>query len=236
MDINSDLLDPEQPRKKALVDALGGDAPGGMPGTPGNANTGIGGVPDVSAVAAPLQADAPAPVAAKPDYTKAGQYANYSAYDQQKMARPWDQMSEKYKIGTVLSNFDPKQGLTPDVIAALNGANIHGAKFSGSGDKLTVDNAGGYDRFGQGGMSDVNIGFKGGNGQWGAWTDPNLQPEQPQAAPQQSGGGGMFAGSSISPMLQGDAQSNIQAALQNVGGLAGGSRIQELIKALGGGI
>jgi hypothetical protein len=44
-----------------------------------------------------------------------------------------------------------------------------------------------------------------------------------------------FAGSTVAPMLQADAQSNIQQALQNIGGLSNTSRLQQLIAALSGG-
>lgn len=229
-----DMLNDDQPRKKALVDALGGapDAPLGMPGSAANPNTGFAGGMDAPKLDQPIAAAPAAPSPSKPDYTKTGQFANYGAYASEKMARPWDQMTEKYKIGTVLSHFDPRQGLTPEVIQALNDANIHGAKFSAAGaDKLNVENAGGWDRFGSGGIGDVIEGFKTGNGKWGAWADPNLEPETNVEMPQD--GRPSFAGSTISPMLQGNAQTGIHDALAQVGGLAGSSRIQELIKALG---
>jgi hypothetical protein len=54
----------------------------------------------------------------------------------------------------------------------------------------------------------------------------------PQAA---MGGGGMFGGSGLSSMLQGDASAGIQQALQNIGGLNDNSRLQQLIAALSGG-
>jgi hypothetical protein len=216
-----DLDNDPQARKKSLIEGLAGApvAPGIASGE-GAPNAGPPPVLDQ-----PLPAAAPA----APDYTKVGQYTS-NAYDPQKFTQPWDQRSEKYQIGTVLSNFDPKQGLTPDVIAALNGANIHGAKFSGAGDKLNVDNAGGYDRFGTGGTADVVQGLKGGNGTWGAWhmDDPNASPQGPAQ------GGGMFAGSSISPLLQGNAQDNIQGAMQNISGLADSDKLQQLIAQLGG--
>lgn len=140
----------------------------------------------------PGPSDLTTPVAAKPDYKKFGKYANYGAYDQEKAQRPWEDMSEKYKIGAVLSNFDPTKGLTPEVIEALNSANIFGAKFGMDGeDKLNVIDTGGHERFGSGGIGDVIEGFKTGNGKWGAWADPNLQPEVQAEMPGQGGGGGI---------------------------------------------
>ena len=178
------------------------------------------GMPPASGVPSPDAAAVPAPI----DYTKPGKYTS-TAYDAKKMMLPWEQMSEKYKIGTVLSNFDPSKGLTPDVIDALNNANIFGAKFSGAGDKLTVDNVAGYDRFGKGGTSDVNIGFKTGNGTWGAWTDPNLPGNQvPVGGGAATAAGGLLSGNpldviraEIAKLMGGNAKPNLQALLAQFG-------------------
>jgi hypothetical protein len=138
---------------------------------------------------------------AAPDYTKLGKYSGqmgaWSEADptkpgNEKFARPWDDRSERYQMMSVLSNFDPTKGITPEVLDALNKANIHGAKFSGQGDKLTVDNAGNWARFGKGGTGDIITGLKSGHGTWAPWSDPNL--EEAQGA--QGGGGPM------SPPLQ----------------------------------
>lgn len=82
-----------------------------------------------------------------------------------------------------------------------------------------------------GGTGDVDVikGLKaGGEGwQWGALGGPQAQAAAPS-------GGGMpsFSGSTISPMLQSDAQANIQQALS---GLQQPGLLQQLIAALGGG-
>jgi hypothetical protein len=220
---------------KALIDKLGGTQTATAPGL--QADAPAGGIPGIEVNGGGINGAGlpPGPTGplATTDYTQLGKYANkMGAYNSDKFNVPWDQRSEKYQIGTVLSNFDPNQGLTPDAIAALNAANIHGAKFSGSGDKLTVDNAGGYDRFGKGGTADIIGGFKNPNQDhgWGAWfVDDQGQPQQ---GPQ--GGSGMpsFGGSNINGMLQSDAQGNIQqalAAIQQPG------MLQQLIAALGGG-
>jgi hypothetical protein len=182
----------------------------------------------------PMQADAPMAPAA-PNYKQTGQYLG-NRFKNEKSQRPWEDQSERYQIGTVLSNFDPKQGITADLIAALNGADIHGAKFSGSGDKLTVENAGGWDRFGTGGTDDIIGNFKSGNGEWAAWTSPEGQAKQrainaqrrgqlpAQAAPQAGLGG-------INGMLQGNAVGNIQQALSSI---QEPGMLQQLIAALGG--
>lgn len=226
----------EQYNKKALMNAFGveeddplnADTPLLMPGEPDQP---IDPMPKVEMPGPTAEAS---PVAAAPDYRKTGKYAS-SAYDAAKLARPWEEQSEKYRIGNVLSNFDPSQGLTPEVIAALNAADIYGAKFSGFGDKLTVDNAGGWDRFGKGGTSDVNIGFKTGKGTWGAWTDPNLPQNQEGAGLGPMGGMNGLAGaqSNLNGLMKGDFQSAIQAALAKLTGDA--PNLQALLAQLGGG-
>jgi hypothetical protein len=170
-----------------------------------------------------------------PNYKQTGQYLG-NRFKNEKSQRPWEDQSERYQIGTVLSNFDPKQGITADLIAALNGADIHGATFSGQGDKLTVNNTGGWDRFGTGGTDDIIGNFKSGQGEWAAWTSPEGQAKQrainaqrrgqlpPQAAPQAQLGG-------INGMLQGNATGNIQQALSSI---QEPGMLQQLIAALGG--
>jgi hypothetical protein len=140
-------------------------------------------------------AGTPAPTGATPekvDYTQLGQYKDrMGAWNgNEKFNRGWDDKSERYKMLTVMSHFDPNQGISPELLDALNGANIHGAKFSGSRDKLNVENAGGWDRFGSGGIGDVIQGFNDPNNKtknWSPWSDPNLDTPAPAA-----GGGQNF--------------------------------------------
>lgn len=69
---------------------------------------------------------------AAPDFSKVGQYAGQmGGFDSSKLQSKDD---AKYDIGRVLSNFDPTQGITPDVLKALNGLGY--GNFSGSGDNL----------------------------------------------------------------------------------------------------
>ena len=94
-----------------------------------------------------------------------------------------------------------------------------------AGDKLTVDNVAGYDRFGKGGTSDVNIGFKTGNGTWGAWTDPNLPGNQvPVGGGAATAAGGLLSGNpldviraEIAKLMGGNAKPNLQALLAQFG-------------------
>lgn len=167
---------------------------------------------------------------ATPDYKKLGKYAGQmSAWStsadnpSEKFARPWDQQSERYKLLTVLSNFDPTQGITPDVINALNAADIKGARFSGSGDKLNAMNLQGWKDFDKEGIGDVIQGFKTGKGQWVPWS------------PENTGGGGGAApvhAGLISPLLTGSAGGNIQSALSRFG--ESPDLIQQLIARLQG--
>jgi hypothetical protein len=233
------MYNDDQPRKKALVDALGGaddPSPLGMPGSVGNPNTGIGG----AVSAPPLQADAPAPIAAPSPFQRndtrlmegdAGKLANV---DHAKKSPKYDflQLANQGKYG-----YDQLGDLLKELQGGPNASHWQG--WSADKDKLRF----GGDKAQLGdawqGVTEVDAigGFNSGNPQgfrWGAGSDGS-GPGEPQAQ-----GGGInagrpsFAGSTISPMLQGDAQANIQAALQNIGGMADGSRLQELIKALGG--
>lgn len=146
----------------------------------------------------------PTPTApAAPDYTKAGKYLANSPYGgSEKLQRPWEDKSEKWKYLTVASNFDPSQGLTPEFIAALNAANIDGMKWGGEGDKLSLLDRGTNTRVKNTGMDDVIFNYtdgKPGEAQWNAWTDPAEQARR-EAAKQ---GGGM-------PVAAGAAPSSFQ--------------------------
>lgn len=140
------------------------------------------------------------------DYKALGKYADrLGAWsgNTDKLGRGWDDKSERYKMLTVMSHFDPNAGITPEMIAALNGADIHGAKFSGDRDKLTVDNAGGWARFGKGGTGDVIERFNDPNNtnkQWGAWQ----VDDAPATGAPQGGGLPMPNLGSIAPVLGGD--------------------------------
>jgi hypothetical protein len=194
------------PNQRALVEALsGGTAP-----------------------APPIQSEMPAPAQAAP----ALDFGRMTGYDQGK----WDanKQDAKYQIGRTLAQFDPRQGVTPEVLAGLNGLGY--GTFSGQGDKLNL--TGLTDKGRQNKLSgdysgaDFIQGFKSGNGKWG-YADPFAEAQQAQSQPRPQAGGGLpsFAGSSISNMLQSDAQKNIQQAL---GALQQPGMLQQLIAALGG--
>lgn len=170
--------------------------------------------------APPLQADTPAPVAAPLGTNK------LTGFDMNKFADP--NRSEKYKIGDVFSRYDPKGGVTPEMLKELNALGI--AEFSGQGQDLTVNNTKNDPRFGKGGTSDVIKGLKGNNADT-AW-QPWFVDDQPQgqAMPQQGGGSPM---SLLTGMLGGgeSAQGNIQSAL---GKLNQPGLLQQLIAQLQG--
>ena len=187
------------------------------------------GVPAAPPVLTPVGAPGPAPDAAdklpdppKTDYTTLGSFANrLGAWtgNTEKLNRSWDDKSERYKMLTVQSHFDPNAGITPEMIEALNAANIHGAKFSGSRDKLTVDNAGGWDRFGTGGTGDVIERFdpENTNKQWSPWAvdEPTGAGTQARGPAQQSAAG-LQTSDAVNALTQDSTYNSLQAKLQQI--------------------
>jgi hypothetical protein len=117
-------------------------------------------------------------------------------WDQGKIDRGHD--SPKYQIRNVLQNFDPSQGITPDVLAALNALGI--GTFTGGKDKIHV--GGQYDpRFEDSTSVDVVRGFHGpGGGQAWQFGALNGKAAAPQAAPQGQAGGYGASGGGASSM------------------------------------
>jgi len=248
--------DPNQRRKQSLVDSL--SAPSDLaPPT----NTGISGIGLPGGMQAPplqMSADSPAAIkqGANPNDAPAaitqasslasamagpsvppppagglGQYANsLEGFDSAKLNSTHD--SPKYQIGRALSQFDPRQGVTPDVLAALNKLGV--GQFSGSGDKVSIAN--GDPRFEGVNAIDLVRGFDDPNGtggwQYGAEGGPAAAP-----APGPAGMGGappMQGGAALDGMLSGDPMAAIQAALAQQAGTGGKNSLQSLIAALGG--
>ena len=207
-----------------LIKKLNGDeedpAPLGMPGTPGNPNTGIsGGLGNIAQAVAGLQ---PGAVQASPAKSTLGAFANrLEGFDSGKL-NDASYNSPKYAIGRALSGFDPRQGVTDAVLAALNSSGA-GQQYT----RLSGDKVRGQD----GRVVDLVRGFNDPNGT-GGW-QLGLEDEG-GPAPAAKRGGGMFAGSSIAPLLQGDAQAGIQSALGKFGQSQDDSLIQQLIAKLGG--
>lgn len=136
----------------------------------------------------------------------------------------------KYDTMRTLSQFDPRQGITQDVINALN--QLDYGTFAGSGDKLSLSGAKNAKDAGDFANQDWIGGFKSGDGKWnyGGGAVANQEAQQAQR-PQ---GGGMFSGSTIAPLLQSDAQANVQNALGKFGQADDSNYLQQLIAALGG--
>jgi hypothetical protein len=123
-------------------------------------------------------AEAPAE---KPSYGKTiGQYGNrLEGFDAGKLSS--DHASPKYLIGRTVSNFDPRKGVTPEVLDALNSLGI--GKFAGSGDKVSIE--GGDPRFEGVNSIDLVRGFKdpNGTGGWQFGAENTNAPQAPQGAP-----------------------------------------------------
>jgi hypothetical protein len=218
--------DPNEQRRKSLLDALGPDpAPvTAPPMVPSADNTGFvgGSTPTLDpASAAPTKYGA-----------SLGSFGVGGGYDQSKLAN-LEHLSPKYQVGRTLSHFDPNKGITPEVLAALNTLNL--GEFSGSKDKLQVGGANldprweGYTNIDT--IGDFNP--ERGNNSWTYMSDnPNAPPEQAQMG---SGGTPMPAPltGAMDPSLGGDPLAGIQAAIAKFS--QGGARpnLQALLAQLG---
>jgi hypothetical protein len=207
-------------------------------------NTGVSGIGFPGGVAAPpldpgadVDPNQPGAVTTMP-VTPAAPPPSYAlrGFEQSKLAADPSQQSEKYKIGNVMKQFDPKAGVTPEMLAALNALGI--AKFSGSGDQLTVENTKNDPRFGRGGTADVVYGLKGQNADtaWQPWFVDDGGSAPPGGAPQGAGLGASGAGgSSIASLMPTDDafyQRLQQQLLQILGGRGAVDR-EQLLKQLG---
>lgn len=115
-----------------------------------------------------------------------------AGFDSGKLNDP-NKSDPKYDFGKIASNYDPRQGITPDMLGQLNALG-HGS-WAGSGDNLTYN----------GQNIDAIQGYKGGNGLW-AW-----QPDDgtAQAGPTgQTTGGAMGTGDPLSQLTQLQSQAN----------------------------
>jgi hypothetical protein len=215
------------PRKKALVDALGGPSMAAPPGLPAEPVIGPGGpVESGGAPAAPAGPDRSkwnTDGFATPTRVAQNFGAAPAGFDPAKWSDANHQTPKYVSTRLMTEAGDQKDGANRqkylDAMKEAYGADNF--RFNGK-DKISID----------GGKSFVDVWGGAGAGLYTpAWQDessqggPEVQAEMP----------GVGMGSALSPMLQGNAQSNIQAALQNIGGLQDSTRLQELIKALGGG-
>ena len=184
---------------------------------------------DTSAADAPADAPAATPVI---DYGRSvGDYGSrLEGFDAGKLGSEHD--SAKYQIGRTLSHFDPRQGITPEALAALNGLGI--GSFSGQGDKLNVTGG----SHGLQGATDLDVvrGFhdpnSGGGWQYGVEADDVTRG---------GGGAGVDTGGSSLAKIQGlmptdtDFYQKLQDQLaQQLGGYSGLDR-EALLRMMGGG-
>lgn len=226
------------PRRKALVGALGGTPPPintaqpvGSPAPLADAASGeaslkaaLGGLGPVSQSyvssgdAASSVASALANLGPTQKGLQLGKFAGkLEGFDTGKL-NDASYTSPKYAIGRALSNFDPRQGVTDEVLAALNNSGA-GQQYK----RLSADKVVGQD----GRVIDLVRGLNDPNGT-GGW---QLGLEDAPAG----GGAVNFGGSTIPALLQGDAQGGIGQALQNIGALGQSGLLQELIARLRGG-
>jgi hypothetical protein len=150
-------------------------------------------------------------------------------FDQGKLDSGHD--SPKYRVGRALQGFDPAQGLTPEVIAALNALGI--GTFSGERDKLSVTSDdprwNGVTKF------DVGRDFSKGDGSTGsdAWSFQNDMPGQnAPAGGEQPIGNDMFAGQMPGAMSQSAVdpfagQSTYQSLLARLREVLGGENPEQ---------
>lgn len=224
----TDPLDPQSALLKRLA-GTAGIAPGEM-----SPNAGPAPALDPPAAAPPLVPDAPAaapPAAAAPDYSRLS-----AGFSRDKLNDP-NKHSAKYDMARTFAGFDPKQGVTSDVLAALN--KLGYGTFSGSGDKVNLSGltdvgrkaglTGDYS-----GADDIQ-GLHSDNPQWG-YADPYAEAQQgggsaPVGAPM---GGGGLPGGNIDSLLSGDPMAQIQAALAQYAGQPR-SNASALLQKLAGG-
>ncbi len=177
--------------------------------------------------APPIQAPAPTPMspegpqATPPPAAPAPDFSRLTGYDQGKFNDP-NKHDAKYDMGRTLAQFDPRAGLTPEVIDALN--KLGYGTFSGSGDKLSLSGLTDVGRqnnlTGDYQNADFNVGFKSGNGKWG-YQDPAAEAAAPAAAAGLSPellamlqGGGQTQGAVAGAPAPEDQQSMLQKILQ----------------------
>ena len=145
-------------------------------------------------------APAPAPAAAAPKGL--GSFAGkLEGFDHGKLNS--DHNSPKYQFGRVMSQFDPKGGVTPQMLEQLNALGL--GTVSGQGDKIRI--GGNIDPRFQG-VTEFDVIRDLENG--GGWQWDGGGGGAPQAA-------GRFNAGGLSSLLGGDPSANIQAALGGLG-------------------
>jgi hypothetical protein len=222
MQLHDDELDQEKrPNQDALLQQLAGP-----PMLPGGTATGPDPIPQETGMGMTQPSQKPQSY----DYLGGG-------YNRDKLNDP-NKQSAKYIMGRTFAGFDPRQGITPEVLAALNGLGF--GSFSGAGDKLSL--AGLTDKGRQHGLvgdyekGDFIEGLKSGNGKW-SYADPADEARLAQQGGQGGGqGGGMGLGiaqGGLHSLLSGDPMAGIQAAIGQYAGQ--GDNLKALLAQLQGG-
>lgn len=237
----NDFEEEDDPITGAIKKSIAGQGQGDLPGA-GGLVPGMEEPPPAIAgpVEPPVGPEGPMDLPKANDYTKLGSFKDKMGpwnESNEKFQRPWDEMSERYKMLTILSNFDPSKGVTPEVVDALNKANIKGAKFSGEGDKLSATGLEQWNDYdGAEGLGDVITGFKTGKGTWSPWSPlskeetqvemPGLTSMQPGESPLMNQMNGMV------PTDESFFQKLLEAAQKKVGAEGGLDR-EALLSQLG---
>jgi hypothetical protein len=146
------------------------------PAMPGSLSDLTGGNTGINPTAGALQELGGSMSAAAPQRpTSVGQYGNrLEGFDGGKLQDP-NKHDPKYDFARVASQFDPTQGLTPEMLQQLNGLGY--GTFSGQNDKLHVDN--GDPMFN--GISDFDVARDYGQGGW-QWAPEGGQGADPMQA------------------------------------------------------
>lgn len=180
-----------------------------------------GSIPDLPSQASPVaqQATSGAP---KPDYSGWGQYG-IEGIDAGKVAS--GHASPKYQIARIQSHFDPTQGVTPDMLSALNSLGI--GDFSGGKDWIYVNN--GVDKFDGVKGADI-IRNEGPQGAWQGWGgDYGIPGGSYSGGAGSAGQSGMAPG--LSSLLTGNPLGLIQNAIAQQAGQ--GEYLQAILQQLG---
>lgn len=189
---------------------------------PKNGNTGVSGLagtspsPQSSFLPEPMSGGTAGPAVSEPAPAPAGPAPDFLG----KM-RGWEAgkigaqgQTPKYAIAQAIRDNDPSKGITPELLAELNGLGIGTFSDTGSSGKLRIGgNKDPY--FEDSDILDLVTAANSGdpnamNWWWGLEDEPGGGP------PQGGGGGGLGApmmGGGLSPLLQGDPSAGIQSAL-----------------------
>lgn len=161
-----------------------------------------------AASAPPLQA--PPSQGGPPPLTGIGAFGNmlegFGGMMDNGLAKLGNSDSPKYQFGQVFSHFDPRQGITEELLAALDALGLGDVSGKIGGDKISI--AGADPRFN--GVTEFDVIRDLGNGgwQWGGLNGPAAQPDMGMMMPGMGMGFGDFGSplglGAINPLQGGD--------------------------------